>query len=462
MYDQEWEIGGANCGGKPVLVGGVRTNPGAPIELRLNVPLECTAPNSSALQGLVPTGFGTCYMGGDPSRQYYYYRTPNSPSSTPTSFAFEKLCLKYGTFTIPDRVMVISGRNRYKYGGWGVEVDCNGTMPLFWDDAGGTGIKQAELALSRSWPAENSVLDLPLFGADTSSNPATPPAPCSDGSCSDPSCFSIRANTGIGHYGASNLGNGNGYYSFQCFNPQCFYDQGLASSRPVPTCSVWSLLRAIWDQVRQLEANEATFRANQTAITSAFNNLFAADPSGTVSGKSNVRHHLEAFSTELLNLGFSFVIPNVFLWDKTAYNAASTNADKWKHIYIVGNANVIFDSQCTATAPGRNGFVIYLDEVSHDPTYGSSANARLISFFGCNSGYASNPNSEAYMEISTMNCVPAFNPKKGVYNTPCEDCMNEDLSYNTDTKCYHIGYSSNCDFNWSDFVNGSGGGGAGP
>lgn len=452
-FDFDYTYGGEMCGGKEVLGNtGIRTNPGAPIELRLNSPLGCAGENSSTAQlQSVQSGSDLCYMGQYPPQQFYYYRTPNSPSSTPAQIQSQRLCMKFKTLTVPDRAMVLSGRNRYKYGGWGVEASCNSTRPLFWSDSnvGFTGIEQAEESLSREWPLPNSILNLPLFGANSSANPSAPISPCSDGSCSSPdSCFGIRANTGTGHYGRSDQGNGKGYYSFQCFNPMSFFYDAI-NYHPVPTCSVWSLVQAIWSIIRQISGNEAQFRSDNPTVAAAFNNLLAANPSGTTVDKSNVRHYLEAFADEIAQLGFSFTIPNVFLWDKDAYIAAGTNEDKWKHIYVVGNANVIFDSQCTSTAPGTNGFVFYLDEVSHDETYGSTGNARLVLFYGCNAGFATNPNSEASMSITTMNCAGTYNPKTGTFSTPCDECPNEDLDLTT-TKCYHIGYSTNCDYPWED------------
>lgn len=451
----DYPTGGLQCGGKPVLVGGYRTNPGAPIELRLNAPLDCTAPNDPALSG---SNNQKCDMGSaGVDLQYYYYRTPNSPSSPPAKIDFEKLCLKFNPYAIPDRLMVISGRNRYKYGGWGVDPSCGvageeGGPPSLWDTVivGGTGIRQAEESLGRSWPLPNSVLNLPLFGANTSANPSTPPSPCSDGACSDPSCFSTRGNDGTGHFGRSDQGNGKGYYSFQCFNPMGFYGGGPFTS--IPTCSLWSLIQAIWFQAWQ-GADESDAKTTIYPNTwTAVSNLLNADPSQLTSGKSNVRHYLDALVAAMQGEFLSSVIfPNVFLWDRDAYVAASTNEDKWKHIYTVGNGNVVFDTQCMLGLGGINdlyGFVIHLDEVVHDPTYGSTGNARLVGFFGCNASNGNNPNSNAYFGISTMNCVPTQNPKTGVFATYCDECANEgiiDLNVNS---CYHYGYDSDCSVSW--------------
>jgi hypothetical protein len=448
----DYDYGGLQCGGKEVIGGGEITNPAAPLEIRINAPLDCYGDNESANQVAVGN---IDEIGSYPPRQFYYYRTPNSPSSTPLQITGGRLCLKFNPYNIPDRFMVISGRNRYKYGGYGIDPSA-GTAPSFWDQTGvgATGIKQAETALGRSWPAANSVLNLPLFGADTSQNPSAPSAPCSDGACSDPSCFSVRANTGTGHYGTGSLGNGKGYYSFQCFNPQSYFDEG--GLKTVPTCSVWSLVQSIWWSAWQLVGDEANFRSDYPTLASAFNNLLNADPSQTVNDKSNVRYHLENFSTQLSNdLGTTFIIPNVFLWDKDAYVAAGSNPNKWKHIYVVGNGNVLFDTQCQeglgtpGGSPNRFGFVVYLDEVSHDPTYGSTGNARALAFFGCNANQ-SNATSVSYIEMSTMDCVnPPNNPKTGDPTSDCEMCSNEGEVDIVINDCVYFGLSPlHCSYNW--------------
>lgn len=452
-----YNVEGAQCGGKSVLSGGVRTNPGKPIELRINAPLGCTIANDPALQdsvGQQEGHGGTAEMGSYPPQQFYYYRTPNSPSSTPSTLTTGEICFKFNPYSIPDRVVVISGRNRYRYSGWCVDPNANGTIPDFWHnpDVGATGLSQAEGAIGRSFPLPNSVLNLPLFGADTAQNPGGgAPIPCSDGACvGDTTCFSVRGNSGIGHFDTTSAANGKGYYSFQCFNAQSFYQ-----TTSVPTCSVWSWLQAIWYKlwtgyVDFYGGDEAGFRTAYPQLTTAFNTIFTTDPGGTVpSGlkqyQVNLRKVLEDF-VGYANLASSndweaanIVFPNVFLWDKDAYNAAST-ADKYKHLYIVGNANVIFDTQCllgegTEGSNARYGYTIHLDEVSHDATYGSTGNARLIGFFGCNPSSGSNSSSQAYFEMNTMDCVPE--------SSYCEDCPNE----NTDTttsRCEYYGYQSNC------------------
>lgn len=459
-----YQYGGKQCGNKDVVSFGTRDHPNEPIVMRLNTPLDCTGENSIALNNLSP--IATRYEMGtsDIFQQYYYYRTPNSPSSTPTEIASEKLCLRFNPLTIPDRLMIISARNRYKYGGWHVDpasptAGAEGGPPLLWDPvttpAGGTGIRQAEeLSLSRSWPLPNSVLNLPLFGANVSpvSNPF--PTKCGDGACSDfDSCSSVITSSGTGHYGSAFLGNGKGYYSFQCFNPMGYVDTGADGGfRSLPTCSVWSLVQALWYQAWKTGvygSTEADNQANDNPAYTPFVNLLAADPSQSTNDKSNVVHHLGLFKTGLENAGISTIMPNIFLWDKDAYIAAGSNANKWKHIYIVGNANVIFDTQCMGTQAknGSFGFVVHLDEVAHDPEYGSTGNARLFGFYGCDGDNPDNGGSVASFGIKTMNCATAVNnPKTGDVNSYCDECANEGSAGGGEVTqdCYHYGHNPNC------------------
>ena len=444
-------IGGPQCGGEPILRGSVSTNPGKPVEYRINCPLYCYTTNDST--PLVYSGI--CDFEERTGRKHnYYYRTPNSPSTEPTQITGGSICFKYNAYSVPDRSMVISGRNRYKYFGWGADPSCNGTIPTFWDSAGGSGIKQNELSISgRAWPSANSVLNLPLFGADTSLNsPST--NPCSYGACQDQSCFTARSNSGIGHYSTpvGNPGNGSGYYSFQCFNPQSYVDPS-SGFIPVPTCSVWSLVHAIWYQVHG--GNEPDADSNYPDLKTAITSLFSADPSGvqSPSGQQNVRYYLQNLATNLQAASYTFIYPNVFLWDKDAFQGAGNNPDKWKHIYVVGNANVLFDTQCTNNQSGgeivKFGYVIHLDEVSHDPVYGSTGNARLIQWFGCDPTAGGNAGSIAYTEMNTMDCVPT-NSKGAPQSSYCSDCQNEGQDGNVvvpQMQCEYRGYQPQCPYN---------------
>ena len=492
--------GGAACGEKEVLNFTTRLNPGGPLEMRLNFPFTCSGNNDPGFGGIRPTE-GTlngCEMGTVGIRQqFYYYRTPNSPNGTPLQIASSKLCLKYNPFTVADRFMVISARNRYKYGGWHVDPACPTAgdafgPPKFWDDpvgddedASGCGIKQFELALGREWPLANSVMNLPLFGATVAPlSTAQPTGKCGDGACDNGECFAITPNDGTGHFlpqlgtiDGVTMGNGKGYYSFQCFNPMGYTTSWAPGSvyeqkpKSIPTCSIWSFVHAIWK--RAWKAGLYTTEANEPNQLEEINNgnpvyppyaaLLLADPSGLSGGKSNVVAHLSALKQgmESHNEGQSVIMPNVFLWDRDAYVVENTNANKWKHIYFIGNANVIFDTQCMVgtfnindptpdySQQDKYGFVIHLDEVAHDPAYGTSGNARLFGFYGCNPDDPSNLSSRANFGIKTMDCALSLVSGGGV-ETYCDACDNEDTSQqgqignNKTQKCYHIGHQQNC------------------
>ena len=501
------QYGGAACGLKEVLEFAFRDNPGGPLEMRLNVPFTCSGNNDPNFGNIRTENINACEMGtASIAQQFYYYRTPNSPSATPTQIASTKLCLKYNPFTIADRFMVISARNRYKYGGWHVDPACPTAgafygPPQFWDDPTvdgeegdpplGCGIKQFEESLGRQWPLPNSVLNLPLFGADEAplSPPPSNPGKCGDGACDNGECFVVTANGGSGHYlpmvlDGNPVGNGRGYYSFQCFNPMGYTQSFMSLSnyenlpKSIPTCSIWSFARAIWK--RAWKAGLYTTVSNEPDQLEEINNgnpvyppfaaLLLTDPLGLTNasaltaGESNVTAYLRGLKEGMLDhyMVQQSIMPNVFLWDKDAMLAEAQNTNKWKHIYFIGNANVIFDTQCMIGTfnpddPTPNyaqqdkfGFVIHLDEVAHDPEYGTSGNARLFGFYGCNEDEPNNNNSQANFGLKTMNCAPGGNIGTGTFNTYCDECDNEDTSGlgniggNKTQKCVHIGHVEDC------------------
>ena len=190
-----------------------------------------------------------------------------------------------------------------------------------------------------------------------------------------------------------------------------------------PTCSVWSLIKSVYARVLKAittngvvtanlveDADESWFRNTafpnfSTAVTDALSD----NPAGTRNGTSNVQYHLARIANALyvdsesflfLNTSdpkvLSFTFPNVFLWDKNAYLAATTNEQRWQNLFIVGNGNVLFDSASAAiTGPAYSGnstdyqdyrsFVFTLDEVTHNKTETvtpSTNHARLVIFNG--------------------------------------------------------------------------------
>lgn len=437
-------VSGTNCGGQDVVPPtGIVVNPGCPKEMRMSGFLPCTWSNT---ESQLPSGVTSCNLDTTAPIIPYYYRTPSSTTSIPSSYSFGAYCLKFNAYDIPDRVMVISGRNRYRYGGWASSPACNGGIPRLWDAPGASGLSQMEGMRGQQFPLPDSILGLPLFGANSQQNPERPCSESNGSPCLDTGCFSCRENSGTGHYLPADQGNGKGYFSFQCFNPQSYvFDSWEPDSNkqwtPVPTCSVWALVHSIWKRVIDAGAyangwTEAQTITEWSTAYSALTTLLNADPSGTSNQTSNVRVYLEDFANALVTAGtgIQFRIPNVFLWDKDNFNAAS-NTDKWKHLYVVGNSNVIFDSGCIKTSNGAIGSVFFLDEVGHDPTPGSTAAARILQFHGCSANASGNGGSNSQLSVTLLDCVPN-SPKNPTW---CAVCENED---NTTTQnCYYYGNS---------------------
>lgn len=444
-------VGGSNCIGSLMDDTGDVTYPGCPKEFRLSggLPHPCQLTNTqNGWDNIRPElrDPGTWY-----SKIGYYYRTPSSPNQTPGTYGGTPLCIEHTTYTIHDRAMIISGRNRYRYAGWLVDPTYDSSIPKFWSSVLGAepneqnvflGIKELEESINdgRTFPASDAVLNYPLWGAQTSQNPQSGNInACGQSTpCTDPvACFTCRNNDSVGHFLPSNQGNGNGYLSFQCFNPDAYfmlngYGNDATIECPIPTCSVWSLVRAMFNAVKSAWLNFTggafSFEQVFAAINQAYNNLISSDPSGLQGQKSNVRYYLEQFATELSNMtpsgdafGFeetpwTFVIPNVFLWDRAAYNAA-TGSDKWKHLYVIGNGNILFDSGCISVVNGKRSLL--LDEVTHDPTPDSAFNARVIQFFGCNDKRTDNSSSIQKIGINVAPCQFESDPNSDGWCIPC-------------------------------------------
>jgi hypothetical protein len=254
---------------------------------------------------------------------------------------------------------------------------------------------------------EDDVLDLPLFGATTRSNPTNPNPdpdcppvqPCCDGDFpeGEPGCFSCRPNHGgaggYGHFLPKELGSTAGYFSFACFNPQSYLynerivtEPGSRNRIEIPTCSLWAYMRSIRNYIYSSEkAYQNLCGENQLCCdlggenccgeTAADINALGngtnqgdswwknIDPGGTNSaGTSNVRLVVDELKKRVRRVttwdfnvvsctkdaGYHLVTPNVFLWDKDAFlNASAVNGDRWKHIYTIGFSNILWDSGCT-------------------------------------------------------------------------------------------------------------------
>lgn len=113
---------------------------------------------------------------------------------------------------------------------------------------------------------------------------------------------------------------------------------------------------------------------------------------------------------------FYLQTPNVFLWDRAAFQSAST-ADKWKYVYFPGQLNTLFDSGCTTGGLVSNGGdppvisgtrkqIVKLDETGHSGN-GLSVNtpnsARVVQWLGCNRTL-DDLDSNTFLKITQLGC----------------------------------------------------------
>lgn len=401
-----------------------------------------------------------------------------------------------------NRIMCISGRNVYNYTGVLSGDPMYGRADSFWDDAGGSGLSQMEGSLGRRFPLADSYLTLPLWGQQTAGGEYTvesfydpscnnPYTGCWGCGCTSPPVLGGNA-SGSGHFSpdsgtllGTSVGGTGGYFSFGSFNPQSYLDNynftenriitrnmydysigqmgepnplmfplfgssidpsitGATSHGPrlgVPTCSVWSLMHAVYRRiytslVYQSVSNapaiynytaptEAQFRAvytspdanGTTGMATRFDEWRVSDPSGYTHGQSNAHHYLNKFALAVAQdtknagsdesglvwgagsgNGIQFIPPNVFLWDEAAYRAAS-GAEKWKHLFVIGNANVVYDGGCksiktgmtatsiglseSVTAQNHKSHIFYLDDITNSINAGT-----LTGFNGYTGGIA--------------------------------------------------------------------------
>lgn len=407
-----------NClGNQPIIDdpnGPDRSFDGGPMTMRIT--LGATSGSSFACRRVNAESYGqktSC----DPNQSndefpIRYYNTPLQAAGL-TSFGYTKLCNRIITYGVPDRTMIFSGRNKYRYSGFltpdGSTFNCG--IPAIIDNPGASGLSQMEGSLSRQFPSSDDVLGSPLWGARiaTGAGPNEGDDPnCFPSACFGSGCYGVVDNDGTGHYLPSTT-IGQGYYSFSCFNPHAIW-KGYNETVGLPTCSlysmVWAVYNAAWREYGVLRSGEVYLNESDllgaggsiastfTTLRNRLTTLLSTDPSGTVGGVSNVQLQLESFEDGLQSFAESidplpyriFTAPQVFLWDRTSYIAASA-ADKWKHLYIAGSANILMDTGCTAT--GWAGFRCVLDEVTHDMTWGSTHAAQLIGFMGCNNQLSS-------------------------------------------------------------------------
>ena len=256
----------------------------------------------------------------------------------------------------------------------------------------------------------------------------------------------------------------------------------------VPTCSVWSLMHAVYRRIytsliHQTEANggagpslygfnaptEAEFRATYkgsanglTGMATRFDDWRVSDPSSYTHGQSNAHHYLNKFalavaqdtknasSTETplsewgdgTGRGIQFIPPNVFLWDEAAYRAAS-GAEKWKYLFVIGNANVVYDGGCksiktgmtatnvagtSVTGQNHKSHIFYLDDITN------SINAGTLTGFNGYAGGVAMGGEEARHVTPTSNHARIFvfkgcnDATGGNEQTPIASVVNRRLS----------------------------------
>lgn len=417
-----------------------------------------------------------------------------------TKIKSQLLCLEYGNVNPSDftRTQIISGRNRDRYGGplcahylKGYAMggcDFNGDEYYFDSTLFGlTHIGDIQKSISRgsgagqsrfggTFPMEDAILTLPLFGALGATNPS-PENPLCTGPCCDSllpegqSCFSCRnshasGNGGYGHYLPDDQGSTAGYFSFACFNPQSTlysktlpqnFDTGSRRGRiEVPTCSLWALIKGIRNYI---VANEGQKASQASASCNTFDSdinrgdgeswWINTDPGGTNSaGTSNVRLVMNEMAKRIGGItGFDmdygqcppsdfvnenpyhFRPPNVFLWDKDAFLGA-TASERWKHIYTIGYANILFDTGCTTIVDSPDGSglttanaMIYLDNTAHAEGVGLTHSSRMLAWQGCNGNPEGGPFFNRLRGLQCDGQDHGNEPDPNGFH--CEDCLRQ-------------------------------------
>lgn len=422
-----------------------------------------------------------------------YFNLPTGETSIRTQF----LCLEYGNLNPSDfnRIEFIAGRNRDRYGGplaahylKGYNLVCDDGDGYLFDDMvfGLTHIGHMQRSISRgsgagqsrfggTFPMEDAVLTLPLFGAMVNENPSPVDPQCEAEPCCDEllppgeSCYSCREshNGGYGHYLPDNQGPTSGYFSFACFNPQSFlYSKTLPGNAAypaavnrgrieIPTCSLWALIKGVRNYIIANENEKERYWELYGGTKCPAKDINAedgeswwinTDPGGTNSaGTSNVRLVMDEMAERIRNVTgydlddpftegacdrvsnpYHFTPPNVFLWDKDAFLGA-TAAERWKHIYTIGYANILFDTGCTSIISEVGGItstnaMIYLDNTAHADGVGLSHSARMLGWQGCNG----NPIQQGIMtRLRSLQCDGqdfGNQPDTGFH---CEDCLTQ-------------------------------------
>jgi hypothetical protein len=281
---------------------------------------------------------------------------------------------------------------------------------------GVSGISEMEGTISgRQFPLADYVSGLPLWGQQLSNSVGITNE--YDITCgSTASCFGCECLTGptalsvagIGHYGV-------GLTSQKPYNPQGYISEGSIDYvgditpiwRGIPSCSVWSFVNAVYDRLAYLSVRSGLVSPpaglTRNALMGLSGDFFEVqnfidkhtellenNPHTVVNEFKDpgysLKNYMAYFSRDWTNsvnalsdnLGywtFRIIPPNVFLWDQTPYDSAVNSEDKWKHVYIIGNANVLFDSGMTYPDGLTNNY----DDSTFEPVGNFDSNVDIFS-----------------------------------------------------------------------------------
>jgi hypothetical protein len=353
-----------------------------PLEMKLNLfggPLQCT--NVSFNPG------GICIV------PYLHdsFRYNSLSFGTPINYGW--LCLSYENYGVSDRTFIVCGKNRYsKVIAYTGDNACNDIVVQ--------DMYAAQGFSGQTFPVPDSVMQLPLFGAGASVDPAKTLLSC-------PTPWG-GSQTGVGHFATPSPPNG-GYYGFAPFHAVCDIE-----GQSIPTCSIYHLAMIVIQRVVSLVGGEEFL--NRAPIDELLNTV---DPLGVTNGKPNVVYFLQRLEfyantpsgqasplltpPPIAEINLALVTPRIFYWDPVNFSAATANAEKWKHIYHIGERNVILDTGCTATT-GTRRRLGYVDDVLGSARSSGDNPYRMFSFMNCQ---ASASTALMTIDIDAMGCASA-------------------------------------------------------
>jgi hypothetical protein len=300
------------------------------------------------------------------------------------------------------------------------------TVPVY-------GIIELEKRVHGEYPHPDWKARLPILGATNSDNPVLPPKECCP---KGTPCFTYDCLQCIEPFDEETaMSEGDGYFQFpfrnslvEQFNPDSHIgplSEPTGDRIQTPHCSLYSLIWAIRNYAfayADLNLGDWFLRSKLSpvfldwngACTTRPDNVNGApgsdgspwwydkDPLKFTDGKMNVFFVMERIQNALPGFGpngwldessgnflyqntkLKWRIPRVLLWDPDGYLAAAEPKDKWKHIYVVGHLNVIYDSGCVSTLGDAGGLCrrtrgMILDSTSHrDGANGSPESCRLL------------------------------------------------------------------------------------